>query len=219
MSEIAIFGAGGAGRETAWLADHCGMKVACLIDDSRELEGTRINGVPVISLNHFLAISPNVPVLCAIGNPQARERVVGKLLKQGANLNCSLIHPSVLIGSHTEIGRGAIICPHTIITVNVRIGAFAYVNLSCTIGHDVELGDFCTFTPGVHVSSTVRFGRRIFVGTGATFINGTSTKPLSVGDDAVVGAGVCVRRDVRPGTTLLDAAPRSIAGGGADREF
>ena len=55
MRQLAIYGAGGAGRELAWLAESCtdettgtGYEVACFIDDQPAKHGKLIHGVPVI---------------------------------------------------------------------------------------------------------------------------------------------------------------------------
>src|SRR5262249_16640349 len=57
--------------------------------------------------------------------------------------------------------------------------------------------------PGVHVSGWVTIGARAYVGTGATIINGHRGAPLTIGDDAVIGAGACVTKSVEAGTTVV----------------
>jgi UDP-3-O-[3-hydroxymyristoyl] glucosamine N-acyltransferase len=86
-------------------------------------------------------------------------------------------------------------------TTNIRLGHHVQINLDCTIGHDVVMGDFTTLAPGVHVSGWVHFGKRVYVGTGAVLINGTEDRPLTVGDDAVIGVGAVVTKSVPTGET------------------
>ena len=82
------------------------------------------------------------------------------------------------------------------------------INLSCTVGHDVVLGDFVTLAPGVNLSGRVHIGARAYIGTNASIINGATDAPLVIGDDAVVGAAACVTRDVAPGATVVGVPAR-----------
>jgi UDP-3-O-[3-hydroxymyristoyl] glucosamine N-acyltransferase len=95
-----------------------------------------------------------------------------------------------------EMGEGVVICAGCVLTTNIRLGKYVQLNLDCTIGHDVAMGDYTTLAPGVHVSGWVHFGKRVYVGTGAVIINGTEERPLTIGDDAVVGAGACVTSSI-----------------------
>ena len=108
----------------------------------------------------------------------------------------NLIHPRTEMSRWIEMGEGAVICAGCILTTNITIGKLVQINLDCTIGHDVILGDYTTLAPGVHVSGWVHFGKRVYVGTGAVFINGTAENPLVIGDDVVIGAGACVTKSI-----------------------
>jgi acetyltransferase-like isoleucine patch superfamily enzyme len=96
-----------------------------------------------------------------------------------------------------------VICAGTILTTNITLGDHVQINLDCTIGHDVELEEYATLAPGVHVSGCVRIGSGAYVGTGAVIINGDQEQPLTIGTGAVIGAGACVTRSVEPGTTVV----------------
>jgi UDP-3-O-[3-hydroxymyristoyl] glucosamine N-acyltransferase len=90
------------------------------------------------------------------------------------------------------------------------LGRHVQINLDCTIGHDVVMGDYTTLTPGVHVSGYVEFGKRVYVGTGAVFVNGSVDHPLMIGDDAIIGAGACVAKPVPPGETVVGVPAKPI---------
>ena len=85
---------------------------------------------------------------------------------------------------------------------NVSIGAHAHINIGCTVSHDVAIGEFSTLSPGVHVSGHVQIGRDVFIGTGASIINGRAGNPLVIGDGAVVAAGACVTQPVEAGALV-----------------
>ena len=91
----------------------------------------------------------------------------------------TIIHPNVERSKSIEVGNGTVICAGNILTVDINLGEHVQINLDCTIGHDVVMGDFTTLAPGVHVSGWVFFGKRVYVGTGAVILNGTKENPIS----------------------------------------
>jgi sugar O-acyltransferase (sialic acid O-acetyltransferase NeuD family) len=201
---LLIFGAGGFGREVAWLAQQCwgeGTDIAFCVDQPRYLSEP-VNGIPVRLLQDIAHDSGDPPAyVVAMGNPAERMRVVGLCEATGMR-PATLVHPRVEASRWVTIGPGSILCAGVIATTNIVIGAHAHVNLDCTIGHDVIIGDYATLSPGVHVSGNVTIGSGAFIGTGAAIINGTAGSPLSIGDGAVVAAGACVTRPVEPGALV-----------------
>lgn len=200
MTRIAIYGASGFGREVAWLVEACGgLGPVCFIDDDEAKIGRELNGLPVMGLSQAKSVFPLARVVSGIGIPRIRERVVDKTLQSGFEFE-TVIHPRVEMSGWNEIGEGTVICAGCILTTNSRLGKQVQINLGCTIGHDVVMGDYTTLAPGVHVSGWVHFGKRVYVGTGAVFINGTEESPLVIGDDVVIGAGACVTKSISSGT-------------------
>lgn len=207
VEKIAIYGGGGFAREVAWLVQSCNRnekryEVVCFIDDDVHLQGQIINRIPVYSIEQVKSQFSGIGVVGAIGNPKTRQIVMEKII----NLDFytpSIVHPNVEYSEWVEIGSGTVICAGNILTTNIKLGQQVQINLDCTIGHNVIMGDYATLAPGVHVSGWVHFGKRVYVGTGAVIINGTEGKPLVIEDDAVVGAGACVTKSVSSGITVV----------------
>jgi len=202
---IAIYGASGFGRELAWLIQSCAKKgmnyhVVCFIDDNEEKHGKNLNNIPIMSLKEAKREYPGAFVAGGTGNPKIRETLMNKAADKGFSFE-TIIHPDTEYSEWIEIGKGTVICAGNILTTNIRLGDHVQINLDCTIGHDVVMGDYTTLAPGVHVSGWVHFGKRVYVGTGAVIINGTENNPLFIGDDAIIGAGACVTKSVPPGET------------------
>jgi len=211
---IAIYGAGGFGRELAWLVQSCNEKqetyrVACFVEDKQALHGAELNGIPVMGLNDLSRTFPDAAVVGAIGNPKTRRMAMEKAAAAGFGFE-TLIHPRVERSRWIEIGLGTVICAGSILTTNIILGQQVQINLDCTIGHDVVIGNYTTLAPGVHVSGWVHFGRDVYVGTGAVFINGTSEKPLRIEDGAVIGAGACVTKSVAEGCTVVGVPAKPL---------
>jgi sugar O-acyltransferase (sialic acid O-acetyltransferase NeuD family) len=202
---IAIYGASGFGRELAWLLQSCAKRginyhIVCFIDDDKQKHGTVLNNIPILSLEEAKKKYPGSIVVGGIGHPRIRENLMNKAAAEGFVFE-TIIHPDTEYSEWLEIGKGVVICAGNNLTTNIRLGDHVQINLDCTIGHDVVMGDYTTLAPGVHVSGWVHFGKRVYVGTGAVIINGTEENPLVIGDDAVIGAGACVTKSVPPGET------------------
>ena len=204
VNRLAIFGAGASGREVAWLARECWgdeLSLTFLVD-RRDLVGIPQNGIPVTDLAHFANHFSDTPVTVAVGDPVLREECVQKCAVAGLEF-ATLVHPRVEASRWVSLGTDTIVCAGAILTTNITIGAHVHINVGCTVSHDANLADLVTLSPGVHISGWVNIGRRAFLGTGAVVINGSSERPIVIGDNAVIGAGACVIRDVAPGTTVV----------------
>ena len=208
---IAIYGASGFGREVAWLVESCqdGRIVVCFMDDDERKQGTTFNGIPVVSLKRAAEKYPAAKVVAGIGSPRIREKLMKKTASCGFSFG-TLVHPRVEMSNWVEMGDGVVICAGNILTTNIRLGKHVQINLGCTIGHDVVMGDYATLAPGVHISGWVHIGKRVYIGTGAVIINGTQDKPIIIGDDAVIGAGACVTLSIPEGETWVGVPAKVI---------
>ena len=207
---LAVLGAGGAGREIAWLAEAClgsDADIFFVVDD-RHVTATSVNGRPVLTFESFRSIDPSVPVVVAIGDPAERERLVTRCVSAGFSF-ATLVHPSLRISPYVEIGEGSVICEGCVVTTNSSIGKHVYVNIGSTISHDCDLADFATLSPGVHIAGWVSIGRGVFFGTGATVRNGSRNRRLQIGESAVIGAGACVVDDVPARATVVGVPARA----------
>jgi maltose O-acetyltransferase len=107
---------------------------------------------------------------------------------------------------------------------NIRLGAGVFLNFNCVILDvvAVEIGERTQIGPavqiyaadhprdpaqrraGVEFARPVRIGRNVWIGGGAIILPG-----VTVGDDAIIGAGSVVTRDVQAGATVLGNPARS----------
>ena len=197
MKDIAIFGAGGFGREVLALIKDINLitpiwNIVGFFDDGYE-EGKVFNGFPnlggIEQLNQW---KTPLSVAVAIGSPAIRRQIVEKIANPLVDYP-SMIHPSAWIGDqeYVEIGKGCILCAGVMITTNVRIRDFVILNLQCTVGHDAVIEDYAALMPSVNVSGEVTIGPGVYVGTGAQISN-----QVSIGEDTVVGAGAVVVKNL-----------------------
>jgi sugar O-acyltransferase (sialic acid O-acetyltransferase NeuD family) len=199
MSRLAIFGAGGFGREvvTAARAD---PRQIVLVDDRPEGD---FDGIEVIAP---AALAPDDEMVIAIADPAVRRRMAARWHRFA-----TLIAPSAVIGRKVEIGEGAIFCDFSIVTGSCRIGRHFHCNTSSGMGHDCIIGDFVTFAGGVQCNGHTHIGDGAHIGPNAALINGRPGKPLVIGEGAVVGIGAVVVRSVPPYATVFGNPARIIS--------
>lgn len=217
INEVAIYGAGGFAREVAWLIESCNgsqkkYRIVCFVDDKVSNRGCTLNEYPVFGLEEARELFPEARIIGGVGDPGTRMKIMNSAMEAGFEFE-TIIHPNVEMSNRIKVGIGTVICAGNILTVDITIGNHVQLNLDCTIGHDVILGDYATLAPGVHVSGWVFIGKCAYVGTGAVILNGTNENPIIIGDDSVIGAGACVTRSVPAGVTVVGVPAKPLVRG------
>lgn len=197
-----IVGAGALGRELAnWMRRLNPNADIGFLDDGQGLTPLQISARGIVGPLDPESINPTDHVLVAIADPKARAAVVDRLGLAGM---LAYVDPSC-ISFNALIGEGCLLLPNSLVSERVVIGRHVIVNTSSSIGHDCEVGDFCTFSSYVCLCGGVRVGQRVMFGVGAKVLPG-----VAIGDDAVIGAGAVVVRDVPAGVTVFGVPARAI---------
>lgn len=140
-----------------------------------------------------------------------------------------MIHESAYVDEGVEIGEGTRIWHFCHVQRGARIGRDCTLGQGVNIGPGVVIGDRCRIQNHVSVFEGVTLEADVFVGPSATFTNvtrpepGTSKPPeltivcrgatiganatilpgVTIGENAFVGAGSVVTRDVPPATLVF----------------
>lgn len=198
MKLICIVGAGGFGKEILQLIRTLGLEIGFFVDDFADTD-TPVCGLPV---KRFKNLDPDKhAVVIAIGDPHTREKIV-KQLPAGIETP-TLIHPTAILGDNVRLGRGSVICAYSVLTVDIELGAFAQININCTIGHDTKTGKFFTSSPGVSIS-----GKTVVGDYGRFGPNSSTVEKVTLGDDIFVGAGAVVTKNLQQPGVYLGAPAR-----------
>jgi maltose O-acetyltransferase len=154
------------------------------------------------------------------------------LVRYNAALALSAAERRVLLAERfAEVGAGAVVRPpfHCDYGFNIRLGANAFLNYNCVILDVVEvaIGEGAQLGPAVQIYAAdhprdpaqrragwefgrpVRIGKHAWIGGGAIILPG-----ITIGDDAVVGAGSVVTRHVPAGATVIGNPARMVASAG-----
>ncbi len=170
MEDIAIYGAGGFGREVA-----CLIQAINKIEPQWNLIGFFDDGLSEGTSNTYGKILGGIEnlnnwgkplsVIMAIGNPSVLERVVNKIVNQNVQFP-NIIAPDVLFYDPFTItlGKGNLIGFRSVISCNTRLGDFNLLNTDVLIGHDSSMGNFNMFNPSVRISGAVSIGNMNFFG-------------------------------------------------------
>ena len=212
-----LVGAGGFGREViSWAAP--------LLREAAEATGaslrtvfveeapstTKVMGFDVISLADFLGSDSQDRLFnVAVGDSQLRERLAETLSRENVS-PISLIAKEAFVGVDCAIAEGAIICPFSTLTADLRIGRYFHSNIYSYVAHDCEVGDYVTLAPRASVNGRVSVERHAYVGAGAVVRQGSTERPVSIGERAVLGMGAVVTKSVPAGVTVTGNPARPM---------
>jgi len=150
------------------------------------------------------------------------------LVRYNASLGADVSERRALLAERfAKVGEGVDIRPpfHCDYGFNISIGDGVFLNFNCVILDVVEvsIGDNTQIASGVQIltadhprnpadrASGLEFGRPIRIGCNVWIGGGAMILPgVSVGDDAIIGAGSVVTRDVAAGATVVGNPARQI---------
>ncbi len=134
-----------------------------------------------------------------LGTTSVQKHVLIRMLKEHYPIKvATLIHPSVILGSHVHIGEGVLVNGLVVIAPNVVLDDFCVVNRAVSIGHDVTIGKYTRVGPSVSIGGSTKIGDKCSIGIGACIL-----EHLHVGDRCVVGASSVVTKDLPEGAVAI----------------
>jgi sugar O-acyltransferase (sialic acid O-acetyltransferase NeuD family) len=211
MKKLAIYGAGGFGREIAMFIellnhDEQVWEIIGFFDDEA-IMGEVINNYPILGgMQELNQIDFPLSLVIAIGNSFIRKRIRERITNGRISFP-TLIHQSATIGSGKliTIGEGCIISPGVFLTTNISIGNHSILSLYCTVGHDTEIKDYVSIMPGVNISGEVKVGGCVYIGTGAKIVH-----QVEIGEGTIVGAGAVVSKSLPANCTAIGVPAKPI---------
>ena len=204
MKDIVIIGAGGFGREVAWLIEDINRvknewNVLGFVDDNEDIIGQEINGYKVLGNIEWLK-KQNLYVVNAIGNSLVRKKIMEDL-KSSKNQYPILIHPNVIVSNRVEIGEGSIICPNCIVSTNTKVGRHVIIDFGTIIGHDAVVDSYVTLFPSVNISGFSHLKECVHMGVKSVVL-----QELTIGENTIVGAGAVVVKSI-PSSCIAVGVP------------
>lgn len=209
MKNIIIVGAGGVGRETAWIIEQMNLrketyKILGFIDDNESIRNSNINGYKVLGgLDYLLENKMNSKIVVSIADYKIKKSIVEKLNNYEFE---TIIHPDVFIHSSNKIGKGTIIYPGTIMTTNITIGNHVIISPKVGIGHDSRIEDYVSILWNVSISGFDYIKEGTFIGSNATIIQNKI-----IGKEVIIGSSTLVLKNMSDNNTYV-GIPAKIIG-------
>ena len=195
---ILIFGAGGAGRELAFglsldESPDKAWNVEGFIDDTPELQGMQVDGLPVLGGRDSLKGYSGDIAVTIVDHPFVRKVLIAKIKQQSRAKFPVVIAPKSIASPHVEWGEGCILLPLNFIQPGIRFGKFVWVNGGNRIGHETVIGDYTTLFSGILIGGGVSVGSGCVIGSGAIVLPGKK-----IGEGSMIGGGSLVSKDIPP---------------------
>ncbi len=188
--KLAIYGAGGLGREVREIAHSQGQwEEIIYIDDynSDIIDGCKRMSFEVFCRDYDRDM---VQVICAVGDPKQKKLLYDRLSDRDYRF-CNIIHERSEISSTAIIGEGVIIKSGVVISVDAKIGNNVTVMDNTYIAHGNVIGDHS------HISSNVALGGDVAIGSGSFVGASVCVKErIKIGESSLIGIGTTVVKDI-----------------------
>ncbi|GAB1448405.1 acetyltransferase [Bacteroidota bacterium] len=201
MGNIAIYGAGGFGKE-----------VCCIINKINEIShewdfiGFFDDGIPSgTAVSHFGKVlggfselnswAEEIHVVFAIGNSSIIKKLVDSITNEHVKYP-NLIHPDAFFADmpSLKIGRGNVIVRGCTFSCDVTIGDFNQFNSISALAHDVVVGSYNVFMPLTRISGGAKIGDLNLFGIGSVVLQN-----IQIGNNTRIGAGSYVMKKTKDG--------------------
>ena len=203
MKKVIIVGAGGFGREVAWVISRINQ-ISPVLDIVGFCDDDLAKDSMVVEMAPFLGGTEDVidshkgcGYICAMGNNKIRKRLMQQFNAAGFK-PISIIDPSAVIAYGVKVGAGSYIGVHAVVSVGCDLGRGCIVNNNVSVGHDSNLDNFSQLCPGVALSGGC------CVGEGALLGSNSCTIPCkNMGDWSTLGAGTVLLSDLEDGGSRI----------------
>ena len=206
MKEIVIVGAGGFAREVRQIF-------------APQLTGDNVRFKGYLGKDHGAGHDPSIEgcvlgdpeqyqpdgsdrFVLAIGNMEARQRIVESLRAKGARM-LSLVHPLALVADSARLGEGVLIYPYAVVSHDAVLDDCVKLNFFTCVGHNASLGKYCLLAPYATVNGFSVLEDLVYMST-----HSTVGPQVRVGQGATISANSCATRDV-PAKRLCSEFPGS----------
>lgn len=206
MKDLAIYGAGGFGREVACLIKAINKveekwNLIGFFDDDISKKQTDNGGYgPVIGGMEDLNAHPtDLAIVMTIGVPAVVQKLVSKITNERIYYP-NIIAPDIIYLDEPtfKIGKGNLIMFQSLISYNISIGDFNLFNCGVSLGHETTMGSYNSMMSYTKISGEVIIGDANYFGVSSVVL-----QRRKIGKETTIGTNSVIMRDTRNGSTYL----------------
>lgn len=205
MKKIAIYGAGGFGREVYCLIMKINEQsptwdVIGFFDDGKDVgEMVGSYGRVLGGLREANGWEEELAIVIAVGSTRNMVHIAQSI----DNIHIyfpNIIHPDVVLADPRtlKMGMGNIIQRASAFSCDVQIGDFNVFNGGTVLGHDVILGSYNVLMPAVRISGETRVGDANFFGISSIVLQGNR-----IGNNITLSAGSVLMKKPKDGKLYI----------------
>lgn len=198
MKDIALFGAGGFGREVACLINMINevtptWNLIGFFDDGKPVGEDVTYGKVLGGIEDLNQWKTELALAIPVATPETLSHIVDKITNPLISFP-NLIAPDVVFfdKKNTKMGKGNIITSRCLFSTNVSLGDFNLFNCAVLVGHDTSLGNCNVIMSSVNISGGIKMGDCNFLGVQSVLLQN-----INVGNHTRVGANSVVIRNTK----------------------
>lgn len=204
MKDIAIYGAGGFGREVACLINAINRaepqwNLIGYFDDVQTKSENNGFGNILGGIDDLNAYDKPLAIVIAIGTPSVVINIVSKINNPLIDFP-NIISPDIVFldTASFSIGKGNLIMFQSLISCNVSIGDFNLFNCGVSLGHEAKVGSFNAFMSYVKISGEVTIDNLNYFGVSSVVL-----QKVEIGNNTTIGTNSVIMRRTKNFTTYL----------------
>lgn len=204
MKDLAIYGAGGFGREIACLINIINKKKPTwnflgFFDDGKAIGESNEYGSIIGGMNELNSWEKPLCITFAIGSAEILSRLTYSITNPLLEFP-NIISPDMIFldEKNVRLGKGNVFCTNCLISCNVQIGDFNLFISMTNIGHDTSIGSCNVFMPATKISGGVTIGNENVFGVASTVL-----QQIQIGNRTIIGANSLIIRKTKDGLTYL----------------
>lgn len=208
--KIIFWGGTGQAKVCRPIVEAYGSRLVAVIDDTPKLISP-FSDVPVYCgwtglLSFLEGKKEKFGFAVTIGNPHGRVRLKlhEKLVEKGL-IPVTLIHPQAYVEKNAKLGEGCQIMAGAVVGAETTLGKQVIINTNASVDHENIIQDGCEVAPGATLCGNITLETNSWICAGAVVL-----PRLTIGADAVVGAGSVVTKDVPAKITVVGIPAREL---------
>lgn len=179
-----------------------GYKQATLTQEYAWWIGQECNNVSIVEPQDLLPSNDTAYIVCVSKYTQERISIIQQLKNKTF---AKFIHSSCVIHGNSKIGAGTFIGPNVSLFFNCSIGDHCIIGPYSMISHATTIGTGTIIHPGTIIAGSCSVGDYCVFGLRSTVID-----KLSICDNAQIGAGAMITKDIIAPGTYVGSPARKV---------